>query len=120
TAPFTPIYVLVKYFGCKYEHSIMLNLMPIEEITVSVVLCDFDSDNQEIINLSNHTSSVNAVLTPAQTTEIIGYSYYSSLSDAREGYWWTVIPNTTQYSIEDGQMSVYVRVEFLNLCPAIV
>ncbi|MDO4228860.1 MAG: T9SS type B sorting domain-containing protein [Capnocytophaga sp.] len=112
------VYALVTVEGCNYKYDLNFLLEPIAVPIVPLVVCDFNNDQQEIINLIRYTVDINNVLTPDQQSSTTSVTYYYSESDAHTTN--NPITDATQTLINTGQMSVFARIEFKEGCPVIV
>ncbi|WP_264535714.1 T9SS type B sorting domain-containing protein [Flavobacterium sp. N1736] len=121
----TTIYVYVKYYGCIYTHELNFNLVPIIEksINPAYVVCDFDDDKKEIVDIikiSNNETDIKNELSATQLSKLqTPIRYYRTLVQAHSGAT-NYISNLTNFEINPLQMSVFARLNINEECPVIV
>ncbi|KQO34180.1 hypothetical protein ASF10_00205 [Flavobacterium sp. Leaf82] len=121
----TTVYVYVKYYDCIYTHEINFNLVPIVEkfINPSYLICDFDNDKKElvdIIKISNNETDVKNELSATQLSKLqTPVRYYRTLIQAHAGAA-NYISNLNNFEINTMQMSVFARLNINDECPVIV
>ncbi|MFH7016224.1 T9SS type B sorting domain-containing protein [Flavobacterium sp. FlaQc-47] len=125
TKPLTTVYVYVKYYGCIYTHEINFNLLELQQelINPAYVVCDFDNDKKEFVNLieiTNNETDVKNELTALQLSRLqTPIRYYKTLIQAHEGTN-NYIDNLTNFEINTLQMSVFARLNIENECSVLV
>lgn len=122
TQPLTTVSIYVKYYGCIYTHEINFNLIRLQEklINPSYVVCDFDNDKKEFVNLikiTNNETDLKNELTAVQLTRLqTPVRYYRTLIQAHTG----ANNYITNFEINSSQMSVFARLNIENECSVLV
>ena len=117
TQPHT-VYALVSVEGCHYSYDLKFLLERIASPTVPLTVCDFNDDRQELVNVTQYRTKIDAELSATQRSLTTSVSYYYLESDAHKAS--NAIANEREAEIKTGQMSVFARVEFSEGCPVIV
>ncbi|MCV9932913.1 T9SS type B sorting domain-containing protein [Flavobacterium sp. LS1R47] len=125
TIPQTTVYVYVKYYGCIYTHEIHFTLVPVivKSINQPYMVCDFNDDKKELINIIKITTNETDVkdeLTPSQLIKLqCPIRYYQIVTQAHTGTSNNII-NLTDFEINAQQMAVFARLDIEEECPVIV
>ena len=117
--PLTTIYVFINSFNCIYTHELELYLHEIEVIEIPIIICDFNDDGSENINLGDLVNETNDnLLLTYSTAEILSLEVYTTSNDAY------IKQNNISSSALDGHPvsdgdTIFIRADIEESCPII-